>query len=74
MGSVHQDNVALLNTTAAKCCAILRNDSRVLAVILVGSLARGDADICSDVDLCVVVHSGECLSDQFMRLKNRENG
>lgn len=38
--------------------ARLREDERVVALVLGGSLARGAADRCSDVDLYVVVRDG----------------
>ena len=38
------DSVAILNEMAFKCSSILKTDTRVTSVYLVGSLAREDAD------------------------------
>lgn len=35
-----------------------RNDDRVLAVLLFGSAARGEAGPASDIDVCVFLHPG----------------
>lgn len=43
----------------------LRGDERVLAILLGGSLASGEADEESDIDLTVVV--GDDIADQFTR-------
>jgi len=53
------DQCATLDEIAEKCCAVLQTDPRVSAICLVGSLARGDADANSDVDLCVFVDNGQ---------------
>lgn len=52
------DHVAVLNHAVDRCCSVLRQEPLVEAVYLVGSLARGDADAHSDVDLCIVVAPG----------------
>ena len=53
------ESITMLNDTLNKCCSILELDLRVKSVYLVGSLARGDADVNSDVDLCILVNKGQ---------------
>jgi len=47
--------ISMLSDMVNKCCAVLKMDSRVTSIYLIGSLSRGDADVNSDVDLCILV-------------------
>lgn len=54
----YRTHVETLEEVARRCLVALSGHSRVSAVFLVGSLARGEADESSDVDLCIVVDGG----------------
>jgi len=51
-----------LDEMVERCTAALAVDCRISACYLVGSLARGDADVNSDVDLLVLVEGGRVES------------
>jgi predicted nucleotidyltransferase len=48
-----------------------REDVSVLAVILFGSQARGDATAASDVDLCLVLSPARRTTDDLVTLRER---
>lgn len=54
MGSMDTTRGAALE----RVTALARNDSAVLAIILFGSHARGEAESSSDVDVCLVLEPG----------------
>lgn len=43
-----------------------KEDPEVLAVILFGSRARGDASATSDVDICLVLHPGRYSAEYLL--------
>lgn len=53
------DFITMLYDTVNKCCSSLKSDPRVMSIYLVGSLASGNADVHSDVDLCILVSKGQ---------------
>ena len=54
-GHMNSKHFAVLNEIAVKCCAALATEPGITDVYLVGSVARGDSDGLSDIDLCAVV-------------------
>jgi len=59
------------STAVKHLVSLARDDRRVLAVLLFGSRARGDATAASDVDLCLVLdrRHGDPRSPSEMRLE-----
>jgi predicted nucleotidyltransferase len=55
------------SATAREAVRALRADRRVLAVCLLGSFARGDADRMSDIDLMVLIEEGDAATRRWIR-------
>lgn len=58
-----------------KIIEMLKNDMRIMAVIVVGSGAKGFSDVFSDIDLCIVIEDdNNYLHNQAIELRRlREN-
>jgi predicted nucleotidyltransferase len=59
----------LTHPTVLRVLDRARRDPAVLAVILFGSHARGEASAASDVDLCLVLASGSISSLEMSRFR-----
>jgi len=56
------DYIEALYDIANRACEVWSADARVVGVCLIGSLARNEADRCSDIDLYICVESGTIKS------------